>query len=71
MYRKYVSFKLGLVLTAGSAGAMLTALFTFAPVYTGNHMYAFSLAISALGLVGYGLIFRARRLSFEQSMKSD
>ncbi len=71
MYRKFFSFRLGIVLTAGSAGAMLTALVTFASVFSAQHIYAFSLAISAMGLVGYGLIVRARRLCIENPAQQD
>lgn len=71
MYRKYFSFRLGLVLTACSAGAMLTALVDPVPAITADHMYAYSLAISSMGLVGYGLIVRARRLFLAQTLAQD
>ncbi|KAA3618065.1 MAG: hypothetical protein DWQ05_08455 [Calditrichaeota bacterium] len=71
MYRKFLSFKVGLVLTAISAGAMLTGLLSYAPAFTAEHLYVFSLLISSVAVVGYGLIVRARRLSFENPVKSE
>ncbi|MCA9732943.1 hypothetical protein KC799_12485 [candidate division KSB1 bacterium] len=71
MYRTFLSFKIGLILTALSAGVMFVLLFSHGMHYTTNQLYPVSLVLSATALTGYGLMVRARRLALEQIVRSE
>lgn len=72
MYRTFLSFKIGIVLTFLSTVVMFVLLLlSRKSQFPVEHLYPISLLLTAGALCGYGLIVRARRLALQQFVSSE